>query len=129
MAQESVLIDQLEDEKRSLETALRHLQSSITELKKAIADGDDDDDRTFKHAVDENVVVVAKYRVRIARLDEEIIEFKKGVQHLEMEEVMVPVDEDVKEAERVRGEETSMETDEARPTATKPEGGGGGVYL
>ena len=84
-------IDELQGEKLRLENAAEHLQRSIVELKEAIAE-DGDPDREFKLAIEENIVVIAKYKARIERLDKEIANFKKGFQDLSGQ-VAIPASE------------------------------------
>lgn len=59
------------EEIRRLENAVGHLERSNTELKDAIT-RQEDDDGEFRLAVGENIVLIAKYRARIARLKEEL---------------------------------------------------------
>jgi septal ring factor EnvC (AmiA/AmiB activator) len=59
------------DEIRRLENAVGHLVRSNTELKEAIA-RQEDEDGEFRSAIGENIVLIAKYRAKIARLKEEI---------------------------------------------------------
>lgn len=85
----NTLLEQLEGDKFRLENSVVHLQRSISELKEAIA-SEGDEDREFKKAIEENIVVIARYKAKIERLDKEIEELKKGIQHLEGQ-VVVPV--------------------------------------
>ena len=84
-------IDELQGEKLRLENAVEHLQRSIVELQQVIAE-DGDPDREFKLAIEENIVVIAKYKARIERLDKEIANFKKGFQDLSGQ-VAIPASE------------------------------------
>lgn len=59
------------EEIRRLENAVGHLVRSNTELKEAIA-RQEDEDGEFRSAIGENIVLIAKYRAKIARLKEEI---------------------------------------------------------
>eukprot|EP00775_Hariotina_reticulata_P005987 gene5987-6225_t len=60
----------LEIERDRLQKALLHLEQSVLLLKAAIVEAGPDPD--YKDAIDENVTVIAKYRARIAALDDEI---------------------------------------------------------
>lgn len=80
-APENALLDQMEAEKTRLKTAATHLLRSIDELKAAIA-AEGDADRAYKSAIEENIVVVAKYRARAERLGTEIDNLKRGVADL-----------------------------------------------
>jgi hypothetical protein len=75
---ENALLDQLKAEKPRLETAVAHLLRSIDELKAAIA-AEGDADRAYQTAIEENIVVVAKYKARIERLGMELENLDKGV--------------------------------------------------
>ena len=81
----------LEIERDRLHTALSHLQRSNQELHEALAESGPD--REYKVAIEENIVVIAKYRARIAALDEEIRRLKGDMDTNAMEEaeVRVPV--------------------------------------
>ena len=60
----------LEIERDRLKGSVDHLQRSVEELKAAIAETGPDQD--YKEAINENVVLIAKTRARIAALDDEI---------------------------------------------------------
>lgn len=64
----------LEQERDRLKCALGHLERSVTELKAAVADSGPDPD--YKEAITENITVIAKYRARVAALEEEIQHIK-----------------------------------------------------
>jgi len=64
----------LEIERDRLQRALHHLEKSVIELKSVINEAGPDPD--YKDAIDENVTVIAKYRARIAALDDEITRLK-----------------------------------------------------
>jgi len=113
----NTLLEQLEGDKARLENSVVHLQRSITELKEAIA-SEGDEDREFKKAIEENIVVIARNTAKIARLDKEIEELKSGIQHLDGQ-VAVPVTEPPS-AERG--------TDEAMPDASNG-ANNSGMYL
>lgn len=83
-------ISEMEAEKIRLENSVGHLQRSIVELKEAIEEGDPD--REFKQAIEENIVVIAKYKARIERLDKEITNLTRGFQDLGSQ-ATVPVSE------------------------------------
>jgi chromosome segregation ATPase len=87
----NALIEQLESDKATLENSVVHLQRSIGELKEAIAT-EGDDDREFKTAIEENIVVIARNKAKIERLETEIKELKQGIQNLDGH-VAVPVTE------------------------------------
>jgi ParB-like chromosome segregation protein Spo0J len=53
-----------------------HLERSVAELRAALTHGEPDPD--YRAALGENLVVIAKYRARIACLDEEIAQLKRG---------------------------------------------------
>jgi chromosome segregation ATPase len=112
----NTLLEQLEGDKARLENAVVHLQRSINELKSAIA-SEGDEDREFKKAIEENIVVIAKYTAKIERLDKEIKELKIGIQYLDGQ-VSVPVTKPPAE----RG------TDEAMPDANNGTNNSG-MYL
>uniref|UniRef100_A0A383VKG6 Uncharacterized protein n=1 Tax=Tetradesmus obliquus TaxID=3088 RepID=A0A383VKG6_TETOB len=66
----------LEIERDRLLGSISHLERSVDELKAAIAaEGPDQD---YRDAINENVVVIAKYRARVAALEEEIQRVKSG---------------------------------------------------
>lgn len=69
-------ISLLEIERDILKGTVDHLQRSVEELKTAIAETGPDQD--YKVAINENVVLIAKTRARIAALDDEI-ERSRGV--------------------------------------------------
>lgn len=69
--------NELEAQKHQLENAVAHLCRSNAELKEAIA-AEGDSDRTFKEAIEENIVIIAKYRARIESLEKEIDNMRKG---------------------------------------------------
>lgn len=90
MAEVNAFLEQLEAEKARLKNSVGHLERSIGELKEAISEHGDED-REFKKAIEENIVVIAKNRARIELLDEEIGELKQGIQNLGGNMVSVPV--------------------------------------
>ena len=92
MAEVNAFLEKLEAEKLRLENSVGHLERSILELKEAIS-SEGDEDREFKKAIEENIVVIAKSRARIERLDKEIGELKQGIQNLGGNIVSVPVTE------------------------------------
>lgn len=59
----------LEIERDRLLCSLQHLERSVRELKQAMVD---DPDPEYKTAINENVVVIAKQRARVASLEDEI---------------------------------------------------------
>lgn len=66
----------LEIERDRLLGSISHLERSVDELKAAIAaEGPDQD---YRDAINENVVVIAKYKARLAALEEEIQRVKSG---------------------------------------------------
>ncbi|KAH7619585.1 hypothetical protein Ndes2526B_g06563 [Nannochloris sp. 'desiccata'] len=116
----NTLLEQLEGDKFRLENSVVHLQRSISELKEAIA-SEGDEDREFKKAIEENIVVIARYKAKIERLDKEIEELKKGIQHLEGQ-VVVPVTDPPSVERDLPG------TDEAMPDANNG-ANNSGMYL
>eukprot|EP00955_Chlamydomonas_euryale_P057797 356894-Chlamydomonas_euryale.AAC.8 len=60
----------LKEERRRLANSVQHLERSNCELKRELDEHGKDAD--LKDAVQENCVVIAKYRARVAALDEEI---------------------------------------------------------
>eukprot|EP00879_Flechtneria_rotunda_P012858 GHRR01013426.1.p1 GENE.GHRR01013426.1~~GHRR01013426.1.p1 ORF type:complete len:205 (+),score=84.22 GHRR01013426.1:412-1026(+) len=66
----------LELEQDRLKGAVQHLERSVGELKQAIVETGPDQD--YNDAINENVVVIAKYRARIAALNDEIKRATKG---------------------------------------------------
>ncbi|KAL4432864.1 hypothetical protein ABPG77_008190 [Micractinium sp. CCAP 211/92] len=65
-----------------LHAAVQRLAASNAELKAAIAEQGDDEHRTFKTAIEENIVVIAKYRAQAERLEAELAELRAGRQPL-----------------------------------------------
>ncbi len=112
----NALVEQLEGDKSKLENSVVHLQRSINELKDAIA-SEGDEDREFKKAIEENIVVIARYKAKIERLDQEIGDLKQGIQNLDSQ-VAVPA------TEAAAGE--SKKSDEAMPDANNDNSG---MYL
>lgn len=72
-----VIIQQLEHECKHLENAIEHLQRSNKELKEAIID-QGDGDREYKTAIEENIVVIAKYKSKVQSLKDEIDQLRSG---------------------------------------------------
>jgi len=71
----------LEQERDRLANALAQLARSNAELQReldAARDGGRPLDRDYKEALQDNVVVVARYRARVAALEEEIEKVKRG---------------------------------------------------
>jgi hypothetical protein len=66
----------LEIERDRLLGSISHLERSVDELKAAIAEEGPDQD--YRDAINENVVVIAKYKARVAALEEEIQRVKSG---------------------------------------------------
>jgi hypothetical protein len=66
----------LEIERDRLLGSISHLERSVDELKVAIAEQGPDQD--YRDAINENVVVIAKYKARVAALEEEIQRVKSG---------------------------------------------------
>ena len=64
-------IQQLVQQRDSIKNALDHLQRSQRELSEAI-DHEGDEEGVFKSAIEENIVVIARYRAQIERLEKEI---------------------------------------------------------
>ncbi|KAG1679117.1 hypothetical protein FOA52_000472 [Chlamydomonas sp. UWO 241] len=64
------MTEQLKDEHGRLSNSLAHLERSNAELKAAFAA--DPSERVFKTALEENIMVIAKQRARIAALEEEV---------------------------------------------------------
>lgn len=104
----------LEMERERLSVSLEHLERSNAELKEAIQ-SEGDEDGEYRHAIGENIVVIAKYRARRAQVEHEIAEFT----------VAVPAEIDAKAPD---GDETM--TDAADTSGFKrPNGASEGVYL
>eukprot|EP00878_Enallax_costatus_P010368 GHUV01010821.1.p3 GENE.GHUV01010821.1~~GHUV01010821.1.p3 ORF type:complete len:160 (+),score=41.87 GHUV01010821.1:1158-1637(+) len=83
-------ISLLEMERDRLQGSLNHLERSVKELKAAIAEEGPDQD--YKGAINENVVLIAKSRARIAALDDEIKRSKGLAGDISMSELAtVPV--------------------------------------
>jgi hypothetical protein len=72
----SVAAALLEIERDRLLGSISHLERSVDELKAAIAEEGPDQD--YRDAIDENVVVIAKYKARVAALEDEIQKVKSG---------------------------------------------------
>jgi hypothetical protein len=71
----------LEQERNRLANALAQLERSNAELRReldAARDGGRPPDRDYKEALQDNLVVVARYRARVAALDEEIEKVTRG---------------------------------------------------
>lgn len=90
----------LELERDRLQGALSHLDRSVTELKAAIAETGPD--LEFKQAINENVVLIAKYRARIAALEDEIKRSKGAKGDISLSQLAtVPVeDNDMQEQQQ-----------------------------
>ena len=102
--------------------AVGHLERSVTELVAAMAQ-EGDADREFKTAIEENIVVIAKYKARMEGLSNELALLRKGVREAGGG-VAVPTSE---EREPARGGAADVEM-----AAADEEGAGnasGGVYL
>jgi hypothetical protein len=66
----------LEIERDRLLGSILHLERSVDELKAAIAE--EGPDQNYRDAINENVVVIAKYKARVAALEDEILKVKSG---------------------------------------------------
>jgi prefoldin subunit 5 len=74
-------LHQLVQERDRLKNAIDHLHRSQAELAEAIR-CEGDADRTFKSALEENIVVIASYLAKVERLERDIDELRNGIQHL-----------------------------------------------
>jgi hypothetical protein len=72
------LLRRLEIERDRLRNSVEHLERSNAELKEAIQ-SEGDADGEYRRAIDENIVIIAKYRARRAQVDHEIAEFGVAV--------------------------------------------------
>lgn len=88
---EQAFLEQLQSEKSRLENAVVQLERTINECKEAIAT-EGDADGEYRSAIGENIVVIAKYKARIARIEVEITDLSKGIQDLG-NQVALPVTE------------------------------------
>jgi peptidoglycan hydrolase CwlO-like protein len=107
------LLEQLEGDKARLKNSVVHLERSISELKEAIK-SEADEDREFKKAIEENIVVIARYKAKIDRLDKEIMTLKQGIQHLDRQAAVPVTEENPPPLPSLAG---ASGTDEAMPDA------------
>lgn len=75
-------IKQLVQERDRLKNAVDHLQRSQRELAECIEE-QGDEDRTFKTAIEENIVAIAKYLGQIEGLENEIDGLRRGFHKME----------------------------------------------
>jgi len=78
MDEDHIILRRSIEERMKLENSVKHLDRSIMELKKAIAE-EGDADREYKKAIEENIVVLARYRARISALDSAIEDMHAGI--------------------------------------------------
>lgn len=88
----------LEIEIERLKNATQHLERSNRELKEAMAE-QEVKDPDFKEALQENIVVIAKYRARIVSLEEELKRMKGQDSHTDQPNIAsVPVEDTMADA-------------------------------
>lgn len=78
---EQGFVGDMQAERDRLALAIEHLARSQTALVAAIAE-EGDADRAYKTSIEENIVVLARYRARVERLDRELAELRRGRQPL-----------------------------------------------
>jgi hypothetical protein len=83
----------LEQERSRLDNAVHHLVKSNNDLKEALST---EMDRELKTALEENIVIIAKYRARIAAIDEEL-SLIKGTP-VEHDPVALPVEDELNDS-------------------------------
>ena len=89
---EQGFVGDMQAERDRLALAIEHLARSQDALRAAIAE-EGDADRAYKTSIEENIVVLARYRARVERLDRELEELRRGWQPLGGE-AAVPVPPD-----------------------------------
>ncbi|GAB4820504.1 hypothetical protein N2152v2_007550 [Parachlorella kessleri] len=115
----------LEQERSRLQNAVDHLQQSNMELKSAIAETGPDKD--FKEAIEENIVVIAKYKARIERLDKELAELKRGLQVLHDGEALLASGSAGQPQQE--GQQAQQPEQRQQETSEQPEGSGGDAVM
>lgn len=80
------LIEQLEGERDRLQNAVTKLRESNAILK---AELEKEFDRDYKQAIEDNIPLIASYTARIERLEREIKDLKRGIQVIEVGEVLL----------------------------------------
>ncbi|KAI7840333.1 hypothetical protein COHA_006115 [Chlorella ohadii] len=126
--------------------AVAHLVQSNQELKAAIEEEGDDEDRTFKIAIEDNIVTIAKYRAQVERLERELRELRAGRHPLGGQ--AIPTDEAAgaagaaagggqQQGQQAAGGAAGSEVDTAMADAPEQQGagqqaqqpGGGGMWM
>lgn len=129
--QGDVILQHLQEERARLQNAADHLQRSNAELKEAIAH-EGDPDREYKMAIEENIVVIAKYKARIVSLEEEEAQLRRGMREAGGG-VAVPLEEERTRSGPRQGDVDMVEAERGGDGSTggapTGSGDGGGVYL